>query len=287
MEDKTKKATKGGAKWKEVVIGGVTGVSLGAGAAVLMGSRPASESTTEENVEPVESDTPEIVDNGYAQMASSVNDDMSFNEAFAAARAEVGAGGVFEWHGGIYGTYYASEWNAMDQAARDEFASTVPFHSSSHTGTTHSTTTTHNENVIETETETNVTTGTDNGSTIGGISVEGGDDEIEIIGVEHADLGFGHDSIIGGYSVNGQAVYLVDIDGEDDEFDVMMSDLNGNNSFEENEIFDITDQHMSVSHFEQLAEASTGSSEDNLDDLYADNTNLPDYVNDVDPGQLE
>jgi len=41
--------------------------------------------------------------------ATSVNDEMSFNEAFAAARAEVGPGGVFEWHGHSYNTYYAEE----------------------------------------------------------------------------------------------------------------------------------------------------------------------------------
>ncbi len=38
-----------------------------------------------------------------------VNDNMSFAEAFAAARAELGPGGVFEWHGQLYGTFYATE----------------------------------------------------------------------------------------------------------------------------------------------------------------------------------
>ena len=34
-----------------------------------------------------------------------VSQDLSFGEAFATARASVGAGGVFHWHGGIYNTY--------------------------------------------------------------------------------------------------------------------------------------------------------------------------------------
>lgn len=50
-----------------------------------------------------------------------VSDDMSFKEAFAAARDEVGPGGVFYWHGGIYGTYYKEEWDAMSAEEKAEF----------------------------------------------------------------------------------------------------------------------------------------------------------------------
>ena len=49
----------------------------------------------------------------YLEVATSVDDSMSFNEAFAAARQEIGAGGLFIWQGHTYGTYYADEWNAM------------------------------------------------------------------------------------------------------------------------------------------------------------------------------
>lgn len=52
--------------------------------------------------------------------------DLSFSEAFAQARAEVGPGGVFYWHGGLYNTYYVDEWNAMTPAERAEFAQQVP-----------------------------------------------------------------------------------------------------------------------------------------------------------------
>jgi len=46
-----------------------------------------------------------------APMASegTVNDEMSFSEAFAAARTELGAGGVFAWQGQYYGTFYENE----------------------------------------------------------------------------------------------------------------------------------------------------------------------------------
>ena len=53
------------------------------------------------------------------------HDGMSFGDAFAAARAEVGPGGVFHWHGGIYNTYTAEEWNAMTPEQKNEFAEAV------------------------------------------------------------------------------------------------------------------------------------------------------------------
>ncbi len=44
-----------------------------------------------------------------APHSSAVSDDMSFSEAFASAREELGPGGVFSWHGQDYGTFYAEE----------------------------------------------------------------------------------------------------------------------------------------------------------------------------------
>ena len=49
--------------------------------------------------------------------------DMSFNEAFAAARAEVGSNGVFEWHGGYYGTYHSDEWAEKSDEFKQAFGS--------------------------------------------------------------------------------------------------------------------------------------------------------------------
>lgn len=62
---------------------------------------------------------------GSAPEATGVNDGMSFNEAFAAARAEVGAGGCFTWHGGVYGTYYATEWDAMSAEQKADYEASV------------------------------------------------------------------------------------------------------------------------------------------------------------------
>ncbi len=50
-----------------------------------------------------------------------MSDDLSFGQAFAAARAEMGPGGSFAWRGQVYGTYYRNEWNAMSAADRHDF----------------------------------------------------------------------------------------------------------------------------------------------------------------------
>lgn len=65
------------------------------------------------------SDIPSIQqwDPHHAPMASAgtVNDNMSFEEAFSAAREELGAGGVFSWQGEYYNTFYSDEIGADNQ----------------------------------------------------------------------------------------------------------------------------------------------------------------------------
>lgn len=63
-----------------------------------------------------------VVIHDVAPEAHSVSDDMSFSQAFASARQEVGAGGIFHWRGQCYGTYYQNEWQSMDADARHSFA---------------------------------------------------------------------------------------------------------------------------------------------------------------------
>lgn len=53
--------------------------------------------------------------------SNAVNDDMSFAQAFASARADVGSNGVFEWRGGVYGTFYQDEWDNISEEYKEEF----------------------------------------------------------------------------------------------------------------------------------------------------------------------
>lgn len=99
-------------------------VAAGAGSAMLLGGvglvMTSFANASEETSTAAEAETPWWSD-GDLTIATAVKDDMSFAQAFAAARAEVGAGGAFEWHGNVYSTYYANEWNAMSKAEQHAF----------------------------------------------------------------------------------------------------------------------------------------------------------------------
>lgn len=272
--------------WKEVTIGGISGILLGAAgsfaatAASLGNSGEIIEENTEENTENqseengATEEAAQVVAHG--NVASGVNDNMSFNEAFAAARSEVGAGGCFVWHGNVYGTYYASEWNAMSPAQRDEFTAQSLGVDTSHSTYVHHSTANHS---ASNHTAQQTTPEKEDG-------VEE-DMAVEILGVEQVQHEDGSVSNIGAASINGQAVYFIDVDGEDGEFELMATDINANGRLEENEITDISDQHMQVSQFQELAQASgNGGSGNEVEEYYASNDNLPDYVNDADPADL-
>ena len=105
-----------GAAWKYVTLGGASGILMGAGlmySSQVAAQEPASEDASNESA----------TENGLRVATS--HDELSFGEAFAAARAEVGSGGVFHWHGGIYNTYTAEEWNAMTLEQKNDFAQQV------------------------------------------------------------------------------------------------------------------------------------------------------------------
>lgn len=95
--------------WKPVTIGGITGILMGAGTYHVANIQTSAE----ENLQPASLKTADS------------HDEMTFSEAFAAARHQVGAGGLFTWHGGIYNTYTADEWNAMNPSQKELFAQQV------------------------------------------------------------------------------------------------------------------------------------------------------------------
>ena len=122
---------KEGGTWKHVTLGGVTGILMGAGLVYSGNAFAASDTETpkpeDAETKPedtTETQTEETTDTQSVPTAT-VNEGLSFSEAFNAARTAVGPGGVFEWHGGLYNTYTADEWNAMTDAQKDEFAQLV------------------------------------------------------------------------------------------------------------------------------------------------------------------
>ena len=99
--------------WKGVVIGGVPGILLGSAGSLFASNAAEEEQVTEET------ETPEV---GVAQ---NVNDEMSFADAYAAAREELGAGGVFVWNGNVYNTYNQEEWEALSDEEKADFLESV------------------------------------------------------------------------------------------------------------------------------------------------------------------
>lgn len=127
------KTNKKGTFWQGVLVGGIPGIMLGSAGTVFAENAPAheredateeiSEEVVEQAVEQVveeEAIIPEIGET--VEVASNVDDSMSFSEAFASARAEVGPGGVFVWNGNVYSTYYEEEWDNMTDEQKEEFS---------------------------------------------------------------------------------------------------------------------------------------------------------------------
>lgn len=118
---------KEGSAWKHVTLGGVSGILMGAGLLYAGQSVAATKTDTpEENADAATEEAQQVEGaNEPTLPVAQMHNDMSFGEAFAAARAEVGPGGVFIWHGGIYNTYTADEWNAMTPQQKNDFAHQV------------------------------------------------------------------------------------------------------------------------------------------------------------------
>ena len=90
-------------------------------------------SLPEESTAPIKHNHVSVVQNGTIKpndnidIAGGINENMTFDEAYAAAREEVGPGGVFSWHGNVYNTFTVEEWQNLSIAQRQEFLSDIGF----------------------------------------------------------------------------------------------------------------------------------------------------------------
>ena len=163
-----------------------------------------------------------------------VNDEMSFSEAFASARKQVGAGGVFEWRGKQYGTYYKTEWDSMSQAEKDRYAANVFGTSSSKSSSTPE-----QEQLQHDISPENLA---DNSQS----SVSGEDIKGELVGVQTVTDENGNPMTIVAAKINGHNSMFVDAD-VDGYVDVAIMDKNDNEEVELDEIVQISKGRMLVS----------------------------------------
>lgn len=247
---------KKNSKWKKAAGVGA-GVVGGAAAGVVFSSMASAD-----NVEVADEDTPAashpLQPAGDVKVAQ-VSDDMSFSEAFASARKQVGAGGVFEWRGKLYGTYYKTEWDAMSQADKDQYAANVFGHQTHHSADKPS------DNLAQ----GNIT---DNGNNQGGTTtdkakvteVKGGETTtsqneltIENVNVETVTDENGNPVTVAYAKVNGYDSLFFDVDN-DGSVDVMAVDVNKDGQITDNEVAPVPKGELAISDFIEEPSAGRG-----------------------------
>ena len=278
QSQETQKKDTPGIAWKSVLVGGIPGLLLGTAGTVfatpahnqedleeinalkeeVAGLKETVEELQEQvNVASHHSSVPPIGDS--VAVAHGVSDDMSFSEAFAAARAEVGPGGVFTWHGNVYGTYYASEWNNMSDAQKHDYADAVR-HTEYEAPAAEQNNASHYHEASHDEGEIHV---------LGQETVETEDGDV--INVASVEID-GHYGEIYDYNGDGQPDAAL-IDTNDDGIaDLAMVDENGNGVIDQSEVYQVTPDGM-------LA-MNDPTPEDTLYD------GMPDYTNDADVSSL-
>lgn len=274
---------------KKAAAGLGLGVFMGVSAAYASVEETDEGSIIYENIEgesklDAESQGEISLSDGEVSVASSVSDEMSFSEAFAAAREEVGPGGVFEWNGNVYNTYYAEEWDNMSDEEREEFASHLNVDSEVDVDD--------NDDQLDEILEGDLVEGnqledpSDNEFEIteeviadndDDYIVENEDPNVEILGVyEDADSGMN----IGVVDVDGQEAFLVDVDGDND-FDYLAADINDDGHLSNYEIADISDMNLTM----EMLDVDNDYDDNGFDDeslAFNDMDDDMDYINDAD-----
>lgn len=122
---KFKNLTVGQKRLLESSASGLSGVALGSVAMALMGASGSAEPAGDDPSDSGSLNPVDIPIYPEAPFSDVVTDDMSFNEAFAAARKDIGAGGFFEWEGSTYNSYYKEEWEALSPEEQGDFMASV------------------------------------------------------------------------------------------------------------------------------------------------------------------
>lgn len=274
----------------EVAAGAASGLLVGGLGTLFMSSTTAAVQNDENsNDSNPEQNTPEEW-SGNVNVAHNVNDEMSFGEAFSAARQEVGPGGAFEWHGAVYGTYTQDEWNNMTPQEKQEYADNFDwskFESDNSDVASHSEQALATQQNVEGDVEVVSVEHNTNSNEVDDDDVEiihsekpedmqtniahaenadvVDSDEVEILGVSHDDASGAN---IGLVNVNGQNVAFIDVDN-DNVFDYAASDVNSDGNLQEGEVVDISNQNISMSDFEAkgMDDMADNVSYDSTDDL--------------------
>lgn len=257
------------ATWKKVAIGGTSGILLGAGALYAVNAM-AGESQAD-------ADQPATASTQAAGSAvATVQDDMTFAEAFQSARAQVGPGGVFEWHGGVYGTYTADEWNAMSAEDKAAFTQTAmsnahphSYQPTAHTAVHQTDVEVHREVVYEKETVKEPEEGhsgrtEESGSHVRPVTPVNNEEPFV---QETADV-----HVVGQTTYEGHRAVVLDLDS-DNQPDVAVIDVNDNNQLDDQDVLIFRDGTVMT-----RGELAQSMAEDETGDVTPQTDHQPDHT---------
>lgn len=282
--------------WKKVAIGSAAGILLGAGAIYAVSG---------EEKQDVASTASSPTADKQPVKVGEVSDDMSFTDAFNSARAQVGAGGVFHWHGGIYSTYTADEWDNMTADSREEYAQAIKSEirademENSYIAEAHATS--HSQTAdakadVEPVSHEPVQTAVHQQEDVEPAYVAASQ--------SHQDTTNADDDVhvVAQGTVQGHAAAAVDLNGDGDA-DVAVIDVNDNNVLDDPDV--VVDHQGNMATVGQLAEAAGQQPDDGIDYAmqhdggldpnmqqvaYGENPDvspdMPDYMNDADMGTM-
>ena len=256
-------AEKKSAAWKPVTIGGFAGILMGAGSVFAADAYAANNEDAQQTDGKVEQQQQEV------KVADANHDSQSFSDAFHAAREEVGPGGVFTWHGGIYNTYTKEEWDAMTNDQKDAFAQSVRpevnVESIDETKITESAPDIEtNDLAQESETET----------------AKPDDDDVQILEAQHETTPTDNPDvdILGYGEVEGHAAVALDIDG-DGQADVAVIDADDSGTVTDPDVVvDSSGQAVTVGDLEAMSGSGAESYAAENPDVAPD---MPDFMSDA------
>ena len=215
---------------------------------------------------------------------ATVDQDLSFADAYAQARAEVGPGGVFHWHGGVFNTYTEAEWNAMTPADRSEFAQQAAPEVQHRLNFSEDTATLTNSESTVDETVIDTSVGEKEDADV--VLVNDSEPDVQILGINQTVTEDGSVVNLGYGSVDGDSFVLVDMDspegnGPDGIFETRVSDYNHDGELE---VVDISDLGITVDDWaDQAGTNNPGPDVPSQDDIAS---NEPDYMNDADTSDI-
>lgn len=110
-----------------IPVNRIRGISAAAvlltGSGILIAERSSTDRNPVTSGHPASIAKPALPDD--IDVAHKVTDSMSFDQAFATARDEVGMGGIFNWQGRWYNTFNKNEWSSLSLPQRKEFVELV------------------------------------------------------------------------------------------------------------------------------------------------------------------